>query len=269
MPLLKSEYFTIDYLDVGHGPTLVLIHSAASNNKQWRQLIEDYQQQYRFLAINLFGYGKTTPWPNDRMQTISDQVDLVTALCEMVEDPVYLIGHSLGGTVAAYSAMQLKEKVRGLVLLEANPFPLLAKQHSDIYQEVLGLRDFILTYGNKGEWHKVGQRFVDYWAGAGTWDKLAEERQRAFVDTLPNNLHEWHAVMAIGTDTDLWQAITAKTLLLCANETKQPIKAIYEILKGACPDWDYQELDEGGHMAPVTRPDLVNPVVIDFVKSIL
>jgi len=269
MPILKTSHFDIDYIDIGSGPVVVLIHSAASNNRQWRQLIEQCQHQYRFLAINLFGYGDTTPWPNTATQTMADQVGLINDLCALANGPVCLVGHSFGGAVAAAAARALKEKVSGLVLLEANPFPLLASENRlDAYNEVIDLRDFILLHGGKGDWPKVAEYFVDYWIGEGAWASLAAERQQVFIATLPNNIHEWDAVMNMDAGRAVWQGITARTLAIRASETKTPIKSIYKIFEQICPHWQFQQVAEGGHMAAISRPDLVNPLIQKFTQNI-
>ena len=39
------------------------------------------------------------------------------------------------------------------------------------------------------------------------------------------------------------------------------------ILRRSCPLWTYQEIAGGGHMAPLTRPDLINPLVRSFLRS--
>jgi pimeloyl-ACP methyl ester carboxylesterase len=269
MPTISYDHFNIDYLDVGKGPVVVLIHGAASNNKQWRTIIEDYQDQYRFLAINLFGYGETSPWPDDVSQTIEDQVALIDALCALISGPVCLVGHSFGAAVAAYSARALSEKVAGLVLLEPNPFPLLASENRlEAYEEIIGVRDFLQLHGRNGDWDKVGEHFVDYWLGDGAWQSLAPERQQVFISTLPNNVHEWDAVMNVDVGKDVWHSITALTLVVRASETREPIKSICEIFEELCPHWQFQQVSEGGHMAPVTHPDLVNPIIMEFVKTV-
>jgi pimeloyl-ACP methyl ester carboxylesterase len=270
MPILKSDRFDIDYIDLGSGPAVILIHSSASNNKQWRRIIEDHQHHYRFLAVNLFGYGATSPWPGDVAQTIEDQIGLIEAVCELVDEPVSLIGHSLGGAVAAYSARALGEKVSGLVLLEANPFPLLDKdnwQHA--YSEIIALMDHILLHGrDNDDWNKVAERFVDYWIAEGTWASLSAERQASFISALPNNRHEWDAVMQADVGDEVWQSISAKTLVVRAKQTKASTMGIYEIFKQICPHWEFQELTEGGHMAPVTHPELVNPIIVEFLGKV-
>ena len=31
--------------------------------------------------------------------------------------------------------------------------------------------------------------------------------------------------------------------------------------------WTYKEIPGGGHMAPITRPDIINPLVGSFLRS--
>lgn len=268
MPVLETDRFEIDYLDEGSGPNVVLVHSSASNYRQWRKLIDDYSHRYRFLAINLFGYGGTTAWPGEKKQQMADQVALVSRICEQVEGPLFLVGHSFGGSVAAWTARQLGERVSGLVLLEANPFPLLeAENHHGAYDEICVLRDAIKSHGGEGNWESVASRFVDYWVGEGAWEMLPTERRKSFVAALPNNYLEWDAVMEMETDAAAWREITANTLCLMARGTVNSIRGIHNVLKQIRPDWHYALIEEGGHMAPVTHPDIVNPLIIAFFES--
>ena len=55
---------TVDYLEAGSsGPVVMLVHSSVSGARQWRRLMGDLKDQFRVRAVNLFGYGKTPPWP--------------------------------------------------------------------------------------------------------------------------------------------------------------------------------------------------------------
>ncbi len=40
-----------------------------------------------------------------------------------------------------------------------------------------------------------------------------------------------------------------------------------EVLRHAFPRWAFREVGEGGHMAPLTRPDLVTPVLSAFLAA--
>jgi len=269
MPVLPIADRNIDYIDVGTGRPVVLIHSSVSGNQQWRSLTESLKDRYQVLAVNLFGYGDTTPWPENAMQTLDDHADLVLALCNISSDQVFLVGHSFGGSVALQAALRLGQKVAGLILLEPNPFYLLSqhKRHA-AFEEAKALRDHVKKYGAVGDWHNVAERFVDYWVSEGTWENMPANRRISFVEAMPPNFHEWDAVMNEATTLDTWASLKAKTLIEYAAETKRPIREIVALFMVACPHWTFKEIPEGGHMAPLFQPNLVNPIVREFLDSI-
>jgi pimeloyl-ACP methyl ester carboxylesterase len=142
MPVLLKGSLKIDYIDDGQGELVVLVHSSVSGNRQWRALMEALKDRYRVLAINLYGYGETTPWPGTALQSLYAQAQLVLALCEEAAGPVHLVGHSFGGSVAMKTAMLLGPRVRSLSLLEANPFYLLKQDgRTQAFLESRALRD--------------------------------------------------------------------------------------------------------------------------------
>jgi pimeloyl-ACP methyl ester carboxylesterase len=96
---------------------------------------------------------------------------------------------------------------------------------------------------------------------------MPESRRAAFVASLPPNFHEWDAVMGEETPIDRWRDLSARTLVVSDAATRPPIREIVELFAKACPHWSFHTLAEGGHMAPLTRPDLVNPVVRAFLDA--
>ena len=269
MTVLSIADRNIDYIDVGTGSPVVPIHSSVSGNQQWRLLTESLKDRYQVLAINLFGYGDTTPWPENAMQTLDDHADLVLALCSISSDQVFLVGHSFGGSVALKAALRLGQKVAGLILLEPNPFYLLSQHNRHAaFEEAKALRDHVKKYGAVGNWHTVAERFADYWVGEGTWENMPANRRITFVEAMPPNFHEWDAVMNETTTLDTWVSLKAKTLIEYAAETKRPIREIVDLFMVACPHWTFKEIPEGGHMAPLFQPNLVNPIVREFLDSI-
>ena len=129
MPVLSEGGWNIDYIEAGKGPPVLLIHSSVSGNQQWRSLTEALKDRHRVLAVNLFGYGDTTPWPENAVQTLADHSDLVLALCSNSRGPVFIVGHSFGGSVALKAALRLGHKVAGLVLLGRNSFLRIGESH--------------------------------------------------------------------------------------------------------------------------------------------
>ncbi len=108
------------------------------------------------LAVNLFGYGGTTPWPGGSPQSLYAQAQLILALCDGIEGPVHLVGHSFGASVAREAAMLLGPRVGSLILLEPNPFYLLRQGgRTEAFLESRGLRDHVKCFGSLRDWPKV------------------------------------------------------------------------------------------------------------------
>jgi len=262
MPITRVGQFDVDCEDVGSGLTVLLVHSSASGNRQWRRLCDELAQRYRLLAINLFGYGATTRWPGDRPLTLGDAAELVAGLADLAPAPVALCGHSLGAAVALEAALRLGQRVRVLIAFEPILFYLLdANGCAAAAAEISALAARYLDHAAVADWPAAGELFVDYWSGPGTWAGLSDERRRGLVTLLPNVVHEWRAVISPSHTLGEWSAITAPTHLLRAADTRPPTYAIATLLATANPHWTLHEIATGGHMAPATRTDLVNPLI--------
>jgi pimeloyl-ACP methyl ester carboxylesterase len=259
MPVIKAGAFDLDYTDTGAGPVVILIHSSASGYRQWRALIESLQDRYRVIAVNLFGYGKTSPWPGTRPLSTADQAELVAALAA---EPVALVGHSLGGAVALEAAARLSDRVRLVVAFEPILFGhLQAHGPADARDEIAHVARRFSELVKAGDWNAAGEWFVDYWARPGTWAAMADERRQNTIAMLPPVMHEWDMATSGLRPLEGWGATGAPVHLIHAADTRAPTRAIVTMLARTYPDWRVHEVAAGGHMAPLTRPDLVNPVI--------
>jgi pimeloyl-ACP methyl ester carboxylesterase len=260
----------VDVIEAGGGPLVVLVHSSVSGARQWRRLIEALSPNYHVLAPNLIGYGATPPWHGARLQTLDDQADVVAAVIPDGTERVSIVGHSFGGAIAMTVARRLGARVDKLILLEPNPFALLRDNGNDAaFAEIRGVCDEVRRHAAADRWDLAAERFGDYWGGEGTWASTPAERRIAFQAALRPNLHEWDAVM--GDDTPLvdWgRSLPAETVVCFDPATKRPIREIVDLLRGAAPQgWKFIEIPGGGHMAPLSRPALVNPIVERMLRD--
>ncbi|MBF2005438.1 MAG: alpha/beta hydrolase [Chlorogloeopsis fritschii C42_A2020_084] len=102
--------------EAGEGVPIIFIHNAWNDSSQWVAVMEFLSQNFHCLAPDLLGFGESD-CPN-----IHYSIDLqVECLAEFLHalrlEKVYLIGHSLGGWIAASYALKYPEQVCGLVLL--------------------------------------------------------------------------------------------------------------------------------------------------------
>jgi pimeloyl-ACP methyl ester carboxylesterase len=269
MPVIKAGAFDLDYTDTGAGPAVILIHSSASGLRQWRALAESLQSRYRVIAINLFGYGKTSPWPGARPLSAANQAELVTAAAALADEPIALVGHSLGGAVALEAAAQLADRVRVVVAFEPILFGhLKAHGPAAAHDEIATLARRFGELAQAGDWNAAGEWFVDYWASPGTWAAMPDERRQNTLAMLPPVVREWDMATSGLRPLEGWRAITAPVHLIQAADTREPTRAIVDLLVKTYPDWHVHRVPSGGHMAPLARPDLVNPVIAAALDGI-
>lgn len=259
----------VDYLEAGsRGPSVILVHSSVFGAVQWRRLIADLQSGYRVRAVNLFGYGKTPPWSAQRPQSLADQARLVERVIPDDAEHVCLVGHSFGGSVAMKAAARIGNRVKKLVLLEPNPIYLLLQSgRVDLFEKAMAVGDLIKSAENDGDWTIAASTFADYWGGAGSWNMMSPERKAQFVQGLRPNYYEWDVVTERTSIEDWSRLLPRDTLLVFDPSTVAPIREIVALFQKFCPWWTFEEVPGTGHMAPLTHPHILNPIVASFLAN--
>lgn len=99
-------------------PTAVLIHGNGGHAHWWDPLVPALVPGWRLVALDLRGHGESawTEPPRYRIADFAADVDRVVAA--LAPPPVVLVGHSMGGRVAAWYAAHHPDVVRALVLID-------------------------------------------------------------------------------------------------------------------------------------------------------
>mgnify|MGYP001250107468 FL=1 len=104
-------------LSGGEGEPLLFLHGANGGGK-WLPALEKLAQHYRVMAPEHPGFGKS-----DEPEWLEEMYDLVLFYDEFLKhyklDKVHLVGHSLGGWLAAEFAVAYPDRLRSLTLIAA------------------------------------------------------------------------------------------------------------------------------------------------------
>lgn len=119
-----ATYLDVDgtrvrYVDVGEGPTVVLLHGFASSIENWVAVMPRLVKDHRVIAIDLRGFG----WTDRPVADYSPdaQAKLLKALLDArgVNGKISLVAHSWGSSVALAFALAQPEQVERLALYDA------------------------------------------------------------------------------------------------------------------------------------------------------
>lgn len=121
LPELRSTNVfgcTIRYYDVGSGAPLVLIHGIGGDADDWAFCLEPLAASHRVVALDLLGFGRSDKPAID--YTIAGFVEGLERFLRALDiNRTTLVGHSLGGWIAASLALHAPQSVEKLVLVDS------------------------------------------------------------------------------------------------------------------------------------------------------
>jgi pimeloyl-ACP methyl ester carboxylesterase len=103
----------------GTGQPLILLHGGLGSGEMFGPTLTELAQQHQVIAVDLQGHGRTADI--DRPIDIRLMADDIAALIDHLRlDKPDVVGYSLGGGVALFTAVKYPDKVRRLVVASAH-----------------------------------------------------------------------------------------------------------------------------------------------------
>ena len=115
---LRNGQF-INYLDMGQGPVLVLLHGWAMSSGVFANSIARLKKHFRLLIPDLPGHGLSDPGHDYSLAAIA--IDLKAWLDSLLIDQFNLLGWSFGGQVAMQLAASTPASIQRLILVASTP----------------------------------------------------------------------------------------------------------------------------------------------------
>ncbi len=119
----EAGYAAIDnariyYEIAGNGPPFVMIHAGVADSRQWSNEFDHYTSRFRVLRYDMRGYGKSEPVDGEYSH-LQDLISLLDLL--HLDQPLIIMGCSMGGGVAMTLALEQPSRVRALVMVDSGP----------------------------------------------------------------------------------------------------------------------------------------------------
>ena len=231
----------------------MLIHCSLAHSGAWRGVAAALDADLDMLAFDLPMHGKSGDW--DGQGNVHDvATDMAMAL---LDQPMDLIGHSFGATVALRIAVEHPELVRSLTMIEPVYFaavylddPAAMRQHAEINA------DFEAAFA-QGDMHAAAKAFNGRWGGGHVWEDIPE----ATRDYMAARIHFVPASHAfLGDDSagllepGRFARVSMPTLLLEGDQSPGMTDAINASLAKRIAQATRGVIKGGGHMSPLTHP---------------
>ncbi|QHU99544.1 alpha/beta fold hydrolase [Synechocystis sp. CACIAM 05] len=112
---------TVDtnYMDGGQGEPMLFLHGFDSSVLEFRRLLPLIKKDFRAIAIDLLGFGFTTRSKILLPTPANIKIHLDHFWQTIIQEPITLVGVSMGGAVALDFCLSFPERVKKLVLIDS------------------------------------------------------------------------------------------------------------------------------------------------------
>ncbi len=242
-PRVESRYLQIGdaqlhYQVAGQGAPVVLLHGLSGSTRWWARNVPALARHFRVYLIDLIGFGASRAASRFALHEAASH--LTCWMDYLGIERASLVGHSMGGFIAADLAAQAPQRVERLVLVDAAALPL-----------------------PRGRWQQARGLLQGLW-----------RLPVSFLPVLFTDAHRAGPVTILRAAQELLRAdiqgklarVVVPTLLVWGEGDALVPVELGERLASALPRAELVVLPGAGHNPMWDRPDAFNRLVLDFLK---
>lgn len=268
--MIKVNGLNLFYRDTGsNNQPMLCLHGRWGRGETWSELMFQYRDRYRIIAPDQRGHGLSDK-PIARYSSKGLAADAYGLIQHLDCEPVIVVGHSMGGRIAAFLTALYPQAFKALVILDEGadgPENLSKKQPEDVPAED------ILTSSWPTPYSTYEEAIQDL---SGRFER--ETNVRYFLDSLVETVKGYdylfsrYSMSAIDEYNQEWHHILPKiqcpVLLVRAVDSWCLSEEEADRMKTMIRDCTYFEVTDSDHMVYADNPAEFYPQFDLFLKRI-
>ncbi len=258
------------YASDNNGPIVVLVHGFSTPSYIWDPTYKFLQQNgYRVLRYDLCGRGYSErPDADYGLDFLVQQLQELLEHLNIANEPIHLVGLSLGGPIVGAYSNQNPEHIQSLTLIDPYTQPASSSEVFPMNVPVIGefvariyLVPFMLPNSQADDFHQP-----EHFPG---WEELYREQlqytgfRRAILATIRNmvdiaGIQEYEKL----NDLDI------PTLLLWGEEDRSIPYQDMQLIQDVLPEVEFHAIPQSGHLPHYEQASQVNNILQDFFNSV-
>lgn len=274
---IKIEGEEIAYVEAGSGEkTLLFIHGLSSNLQAWNKNISALKENFKCIALDLPGYGKSTK--NHPAYSLTDYADFLHKFIDQKDlQNVVIIGHSMGGQIAIHTVLAAQDKFESLVLVAPAGIETFSAEEAMIMKA-----SYTPAMVENSTPEQIRSNFkMNFHSFPEDAEFMVEERiamkdaddMKIYSRVVVNNIHAMLDEPVIDRLEEIKipvLMIYGKNDLLIPNKYFHPSQDISSLVKDAeerISGLEVKLIKEAGHFVNFERPNEVNKEIGQFLKK--
>lgn len=242
----------------------LFVHGMLADQRVWREVTPELPDlDCRF--VELPGHGDAVDWDGGDYQTQAYRMAEVA--CGVGKEPVHLVGHSFGATVALRLAVERPELLLSLTLIDPVFFYAARQGQPEMFQAYRARSAPVMEAIVQGEFLHAAELFIRDWGVEGAWAHLPESvregiaaKMRLVATSGPS----------IAEDTgNIWARlgrIKCPVALIMGGRSEPIMRGVKRGLEAEMTVDCSVVIENAGHMIPLTHGKLLGQHLAAFTS---
>jgi abhydrolase domain-containing protein 6 len=246
---------TLAYLEVGSGPTVVIVHGVGGHKEDWQGVALALSKSHHVFAIDMLGFGQSSKNGDDLSMLV--QAAAIKALLDAHQiAKADLVGNSVGGWVATTFAATYPQSVDKLVIIDAAGFKAMFEGSPPVNfdpgnaDEMQKLIDITIN-GPVAKTPGLAQRAYDRYVASGEKAITAIWGKSLFISP---RLEE------------LFPKVKAPTLVLWGADDKLFPSVLSGVFGAQIAGSTSQTIPAAGHFPQIDQPEATTAAIASFLN---